>query len=348
MIQWHKPPFVLKELKIEVTYKCDLNCIHCSSDAKPSNPLQVSRDDCIRIISEAIEIGVKNITFSGGEPLLWPYIFEVVEFTAKHNANTTIYTSGNVAEFQKKANSLHSLGATRFIFSLFGSIPTIHEHVTRISGSFDNTKSAIHVAQKIGLAIEIHFVPMVHNYRDFENLAECARQNFGNINISVLRLVPQGRATLLDNLILNRIQNLELRHQIKKLRKDGYKIRTGSPYNFLMLNDNPACFAAVDRLIIGPDMEIYPCDAFKRISAKELFGTEKFSSLSSSSLIDCWEKSPYLEAVRKYLTTDFSEPCNSCKLLSKCLSGCLAQKTIRNGGIAKLKDPDCLGSNFEM
>ena len=33
-MQRHRPPFTLNEFKIEVTYRCDLNCIHCSSDAR--------------------------------------------------------------------------------------------------------------------------------------------------------------------------------------------------------------------------------------------------------------------------------------------------------------------------
>lgn len=47
------------------------------------------------------------------------------------------------------------------------------------------------------------------------------------------------------------------------------------------------------------------------------------------------------------LTSDFEDPCASCNLLEKCVSGCLAQKTIAHGSLAKKPDPDCLGPNFQ-
>jgi radical SAM protein with 4Fe4S-binding SPASM domain len=344
----HKRPFMLKEFKIEVTYQCDLNCIHCSSDAHPSNRQEMSRDDCIRILAEAAQMGTRDVAFSGGEPLLWPYIFDVVKAAAQHGLNVTIYTSGCADDFTQKATLLHTVGASRFIFSVFGATATTHERITRKTGSFVRTQSALQDALTAGLNTELHFVPMSSNYHELTVIARIAR-NLGASRVSVLRLVPQGRAALVRDRALNRVQNLELRRQIQALRKEhGHDfVRTGSPYNFLMLNDYPACFAAIDRLIIGPDLHLYPCDAFKRIGSAELVKTEDWSCLIGTSLSECWEKSPYLENVRTYLTTDFEAPCVSCKLIEQCVSGCLAQKTIAYGSLVKRPDPDCLGPNYK-
>ena len=142
--------------------------------------------------------------------------------------------------------------------------------------------------------------------------------------------------------MLNRLQNLELKNIIESLRHRGYNIRTGSPFNFLLLNDQPQCCSAINRLIIGPDLRIYPCDAFKQIKAEEIVQTLKMSSLKTSSLKECWDESPYLNTIRSYLTTDFSEPCKSCENFEKCLSGCLAQKFITYGNLEKKPDPMCL------
>jgi len=340
----HTLPSSLKELKVEVTYKCDLNCIHCSSDARPSNLLEMTRDDCLRILSEAAKMGTHDVTFSGGEPFLWPHIFEAVEAAFKYHMKVAIYTSGNVEEFKQKVTRLKSLGAVRMIFSVFGENALTHERITRRAGSFERTKVAMGEAISIELATELHFVPLADNYRELFGVAQIARQ-LGISRISILRLVPQGRAALIGKRILSRVQNLELRRLIQEIReKYGNEfLRTGSPYNFLMLNENPACCAAIDRMIIGPDLLLYPCDAFKKIGAAELVGTEAWSCLTRVSLIDCWQKSPYLKAVRDYLTTDFEAPCNSCRLLEKCLSGCLAQKVIASDSLDKKADPDCLG-----
>jgi radical SAM protein with 4Fe4S-binding SPASM domain len=343
----HCPPFSLKEFKIEVTYRCDLNCIHCSSDARPSNLLEMTRDDCLRILADAAKMGTQDVTFSGGEPFLWPYIYEAVEAALKNHMNVTVYTSGNVEKFKQKVSRLHDLGAIQMIFSVFGANTKTHERITRRSGSLDHTKVAMSEAISVGLVTELHFVPIADNYRELKGVAQLGRQ-FGVSRVSVLRLVPQGRAALIGERILNRIQNLELRRLIQEIRKEhgDHFIRTGSPYNFLLLNDDPACRAAIDRLIIGPDLQIYPCDAFKKIGAAELVSTEEWSCLAGASLPECWQKSPYLEAVRKYLTTDFEAPCDSCRLLEKCVSGCLAQKVIAYDSLDKKPDPACLGPNL--
>lgn len=344
-MQRHAPPFKLREFKIEVTYHCDLNCVHCSSDARPSNPLSMSLDDCVRVLEQAAELGAKEVALSGGEPLGWPYLASAVTVAVKRGFRTTIYTSGVTDGFVGKAEEMRRLGVDRFIFSVFGGTEATHERVTRVAGSFQATKNAILTACRIGLKPEIHFVPMSTNYRELKSVAALAKE-CGVSVISVLRLVPQGRATLLTGRVLNRVQNLELRRMIQDLRSPSFTIRLGSPYNFLMLNEKPGCWAAIDRLIVGPDLRIFPCDAFKRIDATELVGTEKWSSLKGDSLPDCWVKSPFLEAVRNYLTTEFEEPCLSCKLIDKCLSGCLAQKTIASQGLDKQPDPDCLGPHL--
>jgi radical SAM protein with 4Fe4S-binding SPASM domain len=347
-MQHHTRPFNLKEFKIEVTYRCGLNCVHCSSDARPSNSLEMSRDDCLRILTESAKMGTRDVAFSGGEPLLWPHIFDVVEAATHHGLKVTVYTSGCMDDFYANSKQLHELGASRFIFSVFGATSPSHERVTRKAGSFENTQSAMRHALSLGLTIELHFVPMAGNYSELTDVAELARK-LGASRVSVLRLVPQGRAALVRDRALSRVQNMELRRQIQAIRtKQGHDfVRTGSPYNFLMLNDSPACFAAIDRLIIGPDLRLYPCDAFKRIGAEECVKAEEFSCLAGKTLSECWDKSAYLEAVRTYLTTDFEAPCDSCTLLEKCVSGCLAQKAIAYGSLAKKPDPDCLGLNFQ-
>lgn len=346
MIEYHKRPFTLTELKLEVTYRCDLNCVHCSSDARPSNSLEMSRDDCLRILREAAQMGAKEVAFSGGEPLIWPCIFDAVEAATSNHLASAIYTSGNTNDFGNQAVRLRTLGASRFIFSLFGSAASTHERTTRKAGSFARTMKAMLLAREAGLETEVHFVPMSHNYRELKDIAVLARKH-GAATVSALRLVPQGRAALIAGRALNRVQNLELRRQICALRAEGHAIRTGSPYNFLMLSDHPKCSAAIDRLIVGPDLRIYPCDAFKKIRAEELAGTLDWSSLQSRGLRDCWDKSPFLEAVRTYLTTPFAEPCDSCGSLEKCLSGCLAQKVLASNGLKKQPDPDCLGPDFK-
>lgn len=341
MIRYHSPPFNLREFKVEVTYRCTLNCIHCSSDARPSNALEIQKEDCLRILAEAIEMGAKEVAFSGGEPLAWPHLIDAVEVASRGKLKVGIYTSGVVSDFKARATELFKRGAQRFIFSVFGRDAISHERITRIAGSFKLTCDAATAARAVGAATELHFVPLSTNFRELPDVAILSKK-LGADKVSVLRLVPQGRATLLRDRTLTKVQNQELRRLIVELRKDGFEIRTGSPYNFLMVNNSPECRAAIDRLIVGPDLRLYPCDAFKQVRAEDISGTLSFSSVKDARLRDCWAQSPFLQAVRTYLTTPFAPSCAGCGVLEPCLSGCLAQKVIAYGNMDKRPDPDCL------
>jgi len=347
-MEYHKPPFLLKELKIEVTYRCPLACIHCSSDAMPSSDIELTKSDLMSIINQAIEMQVKEIAFSGGEPLLHPYITEAISMASKHNISTLLYTTGNVADFDSLIQEIKKSGLNKIIFSLYSENPELHESITRIRDSHSKTINAIKFCISKKVDTEIHFVALKRTYKNLISIAELSMK-LGIKRLSVLRFVPQGRGNLLRKDMLTKKEYSELKADIEFLRKKGFDIRTGSPFNFLLLSNNPKCNSAIDRLIIAPDKNIYPCDAFKQIKAIEIVNTSKNSILDEeANLKKCWEDSAYLKAVRKYLTTQFAEQCTSCEHLELCLSGCLAQKVTNTGEFSKIPDPSCMRSYLKQ
>lgn len=340
-MELHKPPFKLRELKVEVTHRCNLYCIHCSSEGFQFSNISMNKDDCLRILKEAIQMGVQEVAFSGGEPLLWPHLKDAIIAAKEGGMLVSIYTSGNVSHITDKLTMIKNLNVDRCIYSIFASFKGMHERITRKPGSFIATLKAVSYSMKIGLPTEFHFVPFPENFMEIVKIANLSYE-LGVKRISVLRFVPQGRGQGQQSYILDSCQNTDLRKAIIRLRTDGYDIRTGSPYNILMLNEQPQCCSGIDRITIGPDLRISPCDAFKQIKANDIVGTMDFSQLYGSTLSECWEKSAFLKAVRRHLTTDFVEPCVSCTFLEKCLSGCLAQKVIYYNKLGKWPDPLCL------
>ncbi|HOX05886.1 MAG TPA: radical SAM protein [Planctomycetota bacterium] len=335
------PPYRLNEIKVEVTHRCALQCIHCSSNASESCAREMSKESCLAIVRDASVMGVKQIDFSGGEPLLWQHLEEAIATVREKGMLGRVYTTGCAPHGEERLRRLVAVGADTLIFSLFGASLGPHEQVTTVDGSFQRTVAAIKCATELGTRTEIHFVPMAANYKELRPLAVLGK-SLGVPLISVLRFVPQGRGTQEQRSVLNKEHNLELKQLILQLRDEGYDIRTGSPYNFLMVKDQPRCFAGIDRLCVGPDLRIFPCDAFKHIRPGDIGVSAEFSSLDNASLADCWSNSPYLAAVRSYLTTPFAERCRTCKALAKCLSGCVAQKFYACGTLAKVPDPMCL------
>lgn len=333
----------LEELKIEVTYKCPLNCVHCSSNAGEGNQLTISKEKCVSIIKEAAEVGVKKIAFSGGEPLCWDGILEVVALCNQFGIESTIYTSGNCDKINEMFQDLSKAGLKRAIFSVYAPNKEEHIRITRKYDSFDKTVEAIAACRRNGITPELHFVALASNYKSLPDIVTFATEN-GIKRISVLRFVPQGRGSLIEQKdTLSQTQNKELIKTIRDLRASGYGIRTGSPFNVLWLNENPHCMAARDRMIVSPDLSIYPCDAFKQIKASELCDNVTACSLKNASLKECWENSTYFNLIRNAITTPAEEPCKSCAMYNRCHSGCLAQKYLKYKSLQSNRDPACLG-----
>jgi radical SAM protein with 4Fe4S-binding SPASM domain len=332
--------YKLKEIKIEVTHRCSLSCIHCSSSATNNSIKNINKEKCIEIINSTIGMGVKKIAFSGGEPLLWEPIYDCISLATSKSIEVILYSSGNIDNMAEASKNISKTGVTKVIFSLYSDIPIEHNRITRKVDSFDKTLSAINLLNKAGIKTEIHFVALKNNYSKLARIVDLANNNGVN-SISVLRFVPQGRGSLIKSQILDRHDNLELKKQIEELRKNNNRIRTGSPWNFLFLNSPPECLSAIDRMIISPDLDIFPCDAFKGINKSIFSSADEYSNIKNHSVEDCWKYSYYFNYIREK-KEDYCKKCTECVSFSLCNSGCIAQKCAFDYTNIKSPDPSCL------
>jgi len=339
-----KPPFYPKEIKIEVTQQCPLNCLHCSSSSNVGKLEGLSFKEVSNIITKASTLQLNKMAFSGGEPLLKEWLEDAVKLCSSLKVKTTIYTTGmhdikfNVVT-EERVKAFSKNGLNKAVFSIYSDKSEVHNTVTRIDKSFDKTIHAIKTFIKNGVLCEIHFVPMKSNFKDLENIYSLAKK-IGVKTISVLRFVPQGRGEMIKSIEkLSNKETIELRNKIIELRsKNDIEIRLGSPYNILVVEKKVECSAAIDRIIVSPKGLVYPCDAFKNYE----FPTDKIRNIRDNDIETIWKTSPYLKAVRDYLTTDFEKPCKICTYLDSCKSGCLAQKVLLNNCFKKDKDPECM------
>lgn len=332
--------YTLKEIKLELTYRCLLRCIHCSSEACSDSTAEMSYTDADRIISQAIAMGVQHIAFSGGDPLLWPNLRRLIHNCTEAELPATVYTSGVVPNSKTIIKNLADSGLHRIIFSLYAATPATHDAVTMVGESHQQTIEAIRHSKSLGLKTELHFVPMVANYLELPKLASLAGQ-LGIEQLSILRLVPQGRSKGVDGIVLSQKQTKALSQLIIDAKKY-VEIRIGSPYSILLCSQSPKCMAGIDRLTVAPDLTISPCDAFKQVKSMDVVGTDAYSTLAKWSLRECWQNSPYLNSVREYIAAPLHLPCSKCRDVNQCCSGCTAQKYITHGQLLKAPDPLCL------
>src|SRR5213080_1261435 len=81
-------------LLAELTYRCPLHCPYCSNPTRARNDHQLTTDEWKRVIREAATLGVLQIGFSGGEPLVRRDLADLVRAAREANLYTNLITSG--------------------------------------------------------------------------------------------------------------------------------------------------------------------------------------------------------------------------------------------------------------
>ena len=123
-------------------------------------------------------------------------------------------------------------------------------------------------AKKAGLNIDVHFIPMKPNYKEFQDLMECLK--IAEIEkISILNFVPQARGRENEEeLMLSQEEFKEFAEIVNKEREwFSGSIRIGIPLNGKISH---LCTAGTEKLDIRYDGTILPCPAFKEISVETM------------------------------------------------------------------------------
>ena len=268
----------LNELCLEITNQCLLECIHCSSSSSPNQTNYLDRKTIFRVIDEFERLEGEELEISGGEPLLHPNIWEILEYCKHKPFHTTLYTSGIAKE------SIHELVRKIDVDKVAVSLHGTRETTKEITGSdcYEKVKEFIKSLREKGRNVDIYFVLMKQNYKDFEYLVEeCEKIKVENIK--VLRLMPQGRAR--ENWEKIHLSELEVKEFLNRLYdvKTNIRIEIGNPFK-LYLNERTICKAGINTCLINSNGDVYPCPALK---TKHYLSA---GNIHENSLEDIWKK----------------------------------------------------------
>lgn len=297
---------MLSEISIEILQRCPNRCIYCSSHSNPQATHIISFEIIKNIIDDAKSFGCKTVCLSGGEPFLHPQILDIISYIAKQQLICYVYTSGIYMKDEVYSSLPNEyIEAIRgmvdkVIFNVEADSSTLYDQIMGTDvGGFDMMKKSINDCVSSGLIVETHVVPMQVNFKHLKSIFEMCYQ-LGVSKVSILRLVLQGRA--LVNLSLVKLTGEDSREVTKLIKalKEAYKgkVRIGLPYSDS--NCRIYCKAASDKINIRYDGNVYPCEVFKDDMLNKKIGHEP-DNISSASFLDIYNKSSYLNAVRKQI-----------------------------------------------
>ncbi len=141
-------------ITIAVTYNCQCRCTHCSASAykedvkRKKNPLEVS--EIKNAIRQSIDLGTTCVILTGGEPLLFSGLDELVEEVDRSRSICTIFSNGEYLS-ARHVDALKSAGAFGVFVSLDDSDPEKHDKNRHRKGLFDKAVRGIDLCQRRGI-----------------------------------------------------------------------------------------------------------------------------------------------------------------------------------------------------
>ena len=169
---------------------------------------------------------------------------------------------------RQEMDLLKSIGLDKIVFDYQAAEEQTYNQLMGSKELFGKVSLSMIRANSAGLNVDVHFVPMKPNYKQFPDILE-ELDIIGVPNISILNFVPQGRGLLNREELM--LSNDEMREfsNIYNDCKNNYsgKIRIGIP---LLGNIKHLCTAGTEKLDIKYDGTVLPCPAFKEMSAETL------------------------------------------------------------------------------
>ena len=312
----------------EITHRCNLNCIHCLSGSSAESPGELNLTECKNIVDQLAALGVFEINFGGGEPLLQGYFLPLLRYIHEKGIVTCISTNGTVLTDEAIAcftdNPLVNVQV-----SLDGSTSEVNDSI-RGSGTFDCIIRGIERLAGKAIPLSINTVVTSMNFHQLTELKEMASSYGARLRVSRFR--PSGRAR--ESWDMLRLNSAQLRELSDWLGADP-TILTGDSF-FSISQDGrrqlglDMCGACKLTCCIDPCGFVYPCAFMQEM---EFCG----GNLREVLFEDIWNESTSFLYFRQLEP----ESCRECPRFSKCRGGCPAVAYFVSRDL-KSADPECL------
>lgn len=303
-----------------VTIKCRTNCIYCyaeRNEEEEKQALPLSRIN--EIISEAAELGVSLITFSGGDPFMRKDFIDILEHTI--NMDIVPATSTKCALSEAQIEKLAKIGLERLQISLDSPEPATADFLTKTHNYLDSMIPVIQNLVKAGIKVETNSVVMPYNVYQVPELVE----KLVGLGVSCIRITPYARSHYRhsDSLFLS---SEEVKWLDEALKEPIEKYSDIINYSGGANGEHPMtveekvkvyanrahCTAGTQALVIHHDGKVTLCE--------ELPSTSEYivGDLSRQSISDVWNSECLMELIIPTREKFIGQVCYDCLDFYEC------------------------------
>jgi [mycofactocin precursor peptide]-tyrosine decarboxylase / 3-amino-5-[(4-hydroxyphenyl)methyl]-4,4-dimethylpyrrolidin-2-one synthase len=316
----------------ELTYACNLACVHCLSSSGRRDPRELTTSECQALIDELQRLQVFYVNIGGGEPTVRSDFWELVEYATTHQVGVKFSTNGSRIT-DEVAERLATSDYVDVQVSIDGATAEINDAV-RGRGSYATALRAMERLATAGFTgFKLSVVITRHNVGQLDQFKALADRYWAQLRLTRLR--PSGRgADVWDQLHPTAAQQREV---YDWLVAHGERVLTGDSFFHLSGFGQPLpglnlCGAGRVVCLIDPVGDVYACpfaihDEFLAGNVREPGGFTRV-----------WRDSELFLELRR---PQSGGACASCGLFDKCRGGCMAAKFF-TGLPVDGPDPECV------
>jgi radical SAM protein with 4Fe4S-binding SPASM domain len=328
----------IREIDLHVTNRCNLTCAHCSVDSGRTPYAEMPAEVWTGVVDQALELGCQYFDLTGGEPVLYPGVEEVIRHVRAKERHLELQTNG-LQLSAERLEHLYAAGLRDLVISLDGE-PATHERMRGRVGAFQDTVDGIRRAVESGFAVRVTRV--LAREDDVADFAGFARRldSLGVAQLSINRFSPVTPKHFATYAPPDAPRWRRFIDDIEKIaRTVSYRITYEVGYASVdeidhYRDEEVRCLIERRKwFLIRADGEVFPCYHFVHSPAMSLGNVQKrpLSYLTGDDN-PAWTQYAGL--------TDLPRECDGCTFHQSCGGGCPSPGYLRHGGLA-FKDPRC-------
>lgn len=327
----------------ELTLLCNMRCLHCGSYAGSPREDELSLGRALDLVDELVDLGLRRITLSGGEPLLRKGWEVIAERFIQKGVKTGIISNGWFIE--ENLEKIKSIGKWDVIAMSLDGLRRTHDAFRRTPGSFDRILSAYSALDKADIETACVTCVSRHNFHEMDTIHDILLSH-GVRSWQVQPLFVGGRTREHQNMMLD----IEELYEIAKFIARKKKV---SPMNIFPA-DGVGYYSRFEKEIRPEGW--HGCQAGLRVIGIEANGNIKGclslypesqsenpfveGNVKEQSLKEIWEKPGGFAYNREFDPEKAEDFCKECRYLEECRCGCSAEAFFSAG--TTYNNPYCI------
>lgn len=276
---------------IELLTMCNMRCEHCY--IPEHNKYGFDYGKIVSLLYELRELGVFNVSLTGGEIFLREDILEIINVARKLHMRVFLLSNGTVLS-SKTIDELEKLHISEFSTTLFSMDCKIHDSITGINGSFDTLMTNLEYMKKCTFGVNVK-TPLMRKNFNFQPVRDyCNENGFTHGIFPHIQAKTNGDSSPCKLRIPDDIMPSVLR-EFDKTDRNRYLGDVDVP-----------CASIFYSFAIDCMGNVYPCNAF-------FF---KIGNVYKKSLFEIWN-STELEMLKKIKNDDLKK-CIECTYKAEC------------------------------